>query len=800
MNNLASIANAKLMRALRAASDFLSTRVLPVRHPHGSMRGKIMGVVLITTVSALLVAGITLLTHDLNNYRQSWAADLSTEAGILALSTAPALQFDDHKVALQNLSALQAHSAILSAALYLPDGSLYADYEKSGEAPPPQQLTSVSAITQVSGEHIEVIQPILRKGERLGTIYLRARYDVKGRIEAYLGIFAIVTFIAMVVALILTSTLQRVITDPLDAISEASQQIIKGSDYSPRAWKRSDDEFGVVVEAFNKMLDEVQTRTHSLEQSNSALKNEVITRQAAETALAQANTRLESTMAAAEIGSWVWDAQSQQYICDRNLAALYGFDGQQEIRGDLSLFAKYIHPDDLPAMMDRQSQPIQIDINPSTEFRIVRPDGSIKYLLTRSKAQLDEFGVPRLVAGLIIDISPQKVAEQKLRDADRRKDEFLATLAHELRNPLAPILQALKILASPMVAQSQQLLARDVIARQVNHMILLLDDLLDVSRITQGRLELRKTAVALESLIATAIETSRPFIDSKHHTLKTILPAEPVMLEVDSLRLGEAITNLLTNAAKYTDAGGDITLAVAIGASELSIAVKDTGIGMSATFIPKVFDMFSQIESALDRSEGGLGIGLALVKGMVALHGGRVEATSAGEGLGSCFTIYLPNTCITTAATAPSVASAIVQPSIKPDHHKILVVDDNRDAAECLALVLELSGHEVLVAHSGRQAINLGMSEHPHVVILDIGMPDMNGYEVAEYIRQQSWGKSIVMIAVSGWGQHDDKEKARRAGFNHHFTKPVNSDELEQWLANYDAEQIASGNVSHVIE
>ncbi|HEX2583778.1 MAG TPA: CHASE sensor domain-containing protein, partial [Steroidobacteraceae bacterium] len=376
-----------------------------------------MRVVLISTASALLVADVALLMHDLNNYRQNWAEDLSTEASILALSIAPSMAFDDHKAAMRSLAALQAHDAISSAALYLPDGKLFADYVRPDEKAPPRQLSGTHPVTQMSGEYVIVVQPITQKNEWLGTVYLRAHYDISGRIQAYIGIFALVTLVAMAVALTLSATLQRVITDPLDAISEVAQQIIQHRDYSPRAWKSRDDEFGVVVEAFNRMLDEVQLRTQSLEQSNMALRSEVLTRQATEAALARANTRLESTMAAAEIGSWVWDSESQQYICDRNLAALYGFDGTEEVRGGMDFFLQYIHPDDLPAMMQRQSLPVEGSSH-SSEFRIVRRDGGIRHILTRSMVHLDETGKPKLMSGLIIDVTRQKIAEQELRKSE----------------------------------------------------------------------------------------------------------------------------------------------------------------------------------------------------------------------------------------------------------------------------------------------------------------------------------------------------------------------------------------------
>jgi len=346
------------------------------------------------------------------------------------------------------------------------------------------------------GEHVELAQPVERNGERLGTIYLRARFDVLGRIEAYAGIFTLAGLLSMAVAFVLSKRMQKSITEPLDAIATVARAVVNGRDYSLRAAKISDDEIGMVVDAFNKMLDEVQVRT------------------------------------------------------------------------------------------------------------------------------------------------------RELGEADRRKDEFLATLAHELRNPLAPIRHAVKLMESEQVEERQRLWAREVISRQVQRMALLLDDLLDVSRITKGRLDLKVEEVDLESLIRAAVETARPLIDTKQHRLKFDLPPRPVILAVDPLRLSQSLSNLLTNAAKYTDAGGLITLTVRVSQAGVSMSVKDTGIGFEPRALPELFAMFSQVDSAIARSEGGLGIGLALVKGLIELHGGTIEGFSAGPGTGSEFTIHLPRSTI----------------------------------------------------------------------------------------------------------------------------------------------------------
>jgi CheY-like chemotaxis protein len=288
--------------------------------------------------------------------------------------------------------------------------------------------------------------------------------------------------------------------------------------------------------------------------------------------------------------------------------------------------------------------------------------------------------------------------------------------------------------------------------------------------------------VDLASLVASAVETARPLIDSKQHVMETELPAEPVELVVDPLRLSQALSNLLTNAAKYTDPGGHIRLVASLDAGDLRVSVSDTGIGLNADAMPKLFEMFSQVDSAVDRAEGGLGIGLALVKGLVALHGGSVEAASDGPGHGSTFTIRLPRTGVVSQKRQPyAVSSAYRAPS--GPRCKVLVADDNADAAQTLALILKMSGYDVHLAISGREALAVARREQPDAMFLDIGMPDMSGYEVAASVRREPWGEGTLLVAVTGWGQPNDKQQAKAAGFNHHLTKPVDLEQVEQLLA-----------------
>jgi signal transduction histidine kinase/CheY-like chemotaxis protein len=372
-----------------------------------------------------------------------------------------------------------------------------------------------------------------------------------------------------------------------------------------------------------------------------------------------------------------------------------------------------------------------------------------------------------------------RATEAALREADHRKDLFLATLAHELRNPLAPIRTAAQILAAPKLGASQLQWAQNVIQRQVRHMALLLDDLLDIARITQGKLELKKTRVTLTEVVDSAVEAARPLIDSKNHHLSVTLPSENLTFEADPLRLSQVLSNLLTNAAKYTDVAGHIELSGSVQNGALCLTVKDDGIGIAPEALTRIFDMFSQIDGTSSRSDGGLGIGLSLVKGLLKLHGGAIEARSAGPGRGSEFIVRLP---LNAVESGTAQIGGLDVPRNGPPGRRVMVADDNRDAADSLAMLLELAEHEVRVAYSGRAALTLAQTFRPEVAFIDIGMPGCSGYEVAQELRREPWGVGICLVALTGWGQDDDRQHSKDAGFDRHMTKPVDPEALDTLL------------------
>ena len=392
----------------------------------------------------------------------------------------------------------------------------------------------------------------------------------------------------------------------------------------------------------------------------------------------------------------------------------------------------------------------------------------------------------RKVAILFTNVTERKQAEQALResaaalaDLDHRKDEFLAMLSHELRNPLAPLSNAVHMLRLQQNVDPLQQQARTIIERQVGQLTHLVDDLLEISRITTGRIRLRQESIVVSGVVERAVEAAQPLIVQCRHELTVSLPQQPIWLHADAARLEQVLVNLLTNAAKYTDEGGHIWLTVRQEGDAAVLRVRDTGIGIAPELLPRVFDLFTQAERALDRSQGGLGIGLSLVQRLVELHGGTVEASSV-LGQGSEFVLRVPVMRTSIPPTpSPSIESA--QPHGKSC--RVLVVDDNEDSAESLAMLLEISGHAVWMAHDGPTALEATVNDQPDLVLLDIGLPGLDGFEVAKRIRQQPTLKDIVLVAMTGYGQATDRQRSQEAGFDHHLVKPVDFDELQNILA-----------------
>jgi CheY-like chemotaxis protein/two-component sensor histidine kinase len=366
----------------------------------------------------------------------------------------------------------------------------------------------------------------------------------------------------------------------------------------------------------------------------------------------------------------------------------------------------------------------------------------------------------------------------QLKEADHRKDEFLAMLAHELRNPLAPLVNMLEVLKRSDSDTDLIPRVRSTLDRQLGQLVRLVDDLLDVSRITRGKLQLRRENVELAPILQQAIETCRPLADSEGHRLHVSLPSHPIALDADSVRLSQVFGNLLNNACKYTPPGGQIWLTAEERGNHAVVTVRDTGVGIPPEKIASVFEMFTQIDSSLERSQGGLGIGLTLVKRLVEMHGGSVEAHSPGQSQGSEFVVRLP--ILEKIAPKAPLPSASRPAAVS---RRVLVVDDNRDAAMSLAMLLKMTGNQTKTAHDGLEALAAAEEFRPDVVLLDLGLPKLNGYDVCRRVRHQPWGENMTLVALTGWGQAEDRRQSKEAGFDHHLVKPVDFPMLLSLLA-----------------
>jgi PAS domain S-box-containing protein len=416
------------------------------------------------------------------------------------------------------------------------------------------------------------------------------------------------------------------------------------------------------------------------------------------------------------------------------------------------------------------------------EKAFIRPDGERTYYL--GAAALLEPGSDAHVR-IALDLTQLKHAQreregllERLREADRRKDEFLATLAHELRNPLAPLKNSLEIVKRAHANVDLLDHARETMERQLDHLVRLVDDLLDVSRITHNRLELRRSLCELRPIVEQAIQTIQALADARALRLSIEMPDAPIHLSADGVRLTQVFINLLENACKYTEPGGRVRLTVECSGSDAVVTVDDTGMGIDGNMLPLIFDMFVRHDQSLERNQGGLGLGLTLVRRLLDLHGGTIEAASEGPGRGSRFTVRLPR-----AEKAVRLPAVPVDPQTAAVAYRILVVDDNRDATESLTTLLQLTGHDTRSAPNGRLALEIAEGFRPEVILLDLGLPELNGYEVARRVRARPWGSNVALIALTGWGQEDDRRKSAEAGFDAHLVKPVNHGQLMEMLA-----------------
>ena len=735
----------------------------------GSIQRKLNVIVMTTTFFALLMAGTAVVVFDVRNQIATLKSDLVVQADIVALASTSALTFDDTRVARENLAMLRARPAISSAAIYNAQGQLFATFA-SGDAdggPAPIQAPAVGV--QLDRNWVTVARPVISNRDTIGTVFLQARHDLLQRVLEYLGALAAIFFASLAAALLLSNRLQSRLTGPILAISNVASRVVRSRNFNLRAPRLSNDEVGSLADAFNDMLHELGKRAGTLEEANLAL--------------LESDERYQLAVQGSSAGLWDWDMLADTMVFSPRVREMLGYtlfqfpDRPDSIR-------KVLHPDDIKRLRGHLRGHLRDGREYQFECRLRTGAGEWRWYSIAGVAVKHEGGKPYRMAGSMIDITERKAAEQTLHEASRAKDEFLATLAHELRNPLAPIRTGLEILKKDAGNGPPSQRARAIIERQLVHMIRLIDDLLDISRISSGKIRLEKQRITLRAVVESAVETSRPGIEAGHHRLVLQLPADEVELDGDLTRLAQSVANLLNNAAKYTPSGGSIRLQAGRDGDHAVIEVQDSGVGIPAEMLDRVFQLFAQVGRTIDRSQGGLGIGLSLVRSLVELHGGTVTAQSEGTGLGSTFTLRVP--CLPTAGAVasprPPESTSAPAPLAAREGVRVLLADDNVDAADTMSAVLQMSGHEVKTVYSGFEALRAAVQFSPDVILLDIGMPGMSGYQVAQQLRADARFDQTLLVALTGWGSENDRTLALQAGFDHHLTKPVDHLALEPLL------------------
>ncbi|NNG22631.1 PAS domain-containing protein [Telluria aromaticivorans] len=510
-------------------------------------------------------------------------------------------------------------------------------------------------------------------------------------------------------------------------------------------------------------------------------------RKSGEAILRDNEERVRLATESAELGLWAWLPSTDEVVWENDRPyEIFGLDKREPAVTAREFLTRFVHPDHIAEFGHAVTNTIETGARLHFTGRIRRTNQELRWVEFFGNLQPDLDGDPLRIIGTVADITSGREREEELRrlaanlsEVDRRKTEFLAVLAHELRNPLAPIQHGLQLIRTQPGNADVLDKVRTMLDRQVNQMVRLVNDLLDVARITSGKVELRKRRAEISDLVQIAVETSMPLINSSNHSFSIKVPTESMPVYVDPERISQVISNLLNNAAKYTPSGGEISLDVSCHQHEVIISVTDNGIGIAPQSIGGVFDMFRQVGQDIERSQGGLGIGLSLVRQLVELHGGTTFATSPGEGGGSTFVIRLT---MIDAPMATLLQTETLPVLIEPKKLRILVADDNIDAAEIFSMLLQVLGHDIEIAHNGHAAVKMIRELHPDIAFLDIGMPGLNGYEVANAIRNNAELADVTLVALTGWGSEQDKKQSTASGFDYHFIKPVDMKLIDKLL------------------
>lgn len=746
------------------------------------IKRKLMLVVLLTTTFALLLMCAALIIYEVLTFRRELTTNTGVLAQIVGSNSAAALAFDNPEDADQSLSALAAEKQISAAALYDTAGNLFAHF------PPDVSATEFPARPGADGheyrmDHLLMFHPVTEGGKRQGTIYLQADLgQMFERIRVYGVLVLIVGACSIAAALVFSTTLQRRISVPIVELAGAARAVSERQDYAVRAVKHGTDEIGDLTDAFNQMLTRIGETT---------------------AALSASEERLRLALEGSQMGTWDWDLVANRLSWDDYMFPLLGVK-RETFEGTPGSSYQNMHPDDRARVQQVTRDALEHRENLSVDFRVIAPDGTIRHMASRGRAFYDSSGRPVRMNGVSMDVTQSKETEEALKHAkeaaeaaNNAKDNFLAILSHELRTPLTPVLATVAMLEDEGNAPVHLRRELETIRRNVEVEARLIDDLLDVTRIARGKLELHRQQADVHSLLEHAVQTYlMGEATTKNLRVSMQVRAGATQLSVDSSRITQVFWNLFQNACKFTPEGGGISISVfnekgqrapalqdgdTPNATELVIEIGDTGIGVDAEVLPRIFDAFEQGERSRTRVFGGLGLGLAISRAIIELHGGTLTAWSEGRDKGTKFTIRLPNA--TDAVVTPhGIRDPVNAPAPLPAARslRILLVEDHPDTARQLQRLLERAGYEVTLASSVREALAAAAGKDKltpfELLISDLGLPDGTGHHV---MRELSSLYGVPGIALSGYGMEADVQESLAAGFLRHFTKPVDWVELK---------------------
>jgi PAS domain S-box-containing protein len=735
---------------------------------------KLVTSALLITAVALVVATLGLGAFDVWRYRLASAEDAEALASVLAENTAAAVMFNREDEAEEILRSVRVRKVVTRVCIYLPDGQPFAGFSATVDGCPPRMPID-SARNGVSGS-----APITRNGRTHGIVYVERNLSDLRRRLLLTGLAGLAMFgLAALAAYLMAQRVNAAISRPIGDLAHFVRGFGDTDDAALPPIRAAPDELGQLVTAFGEMVTRIRNAGDELRRSNEELRHEKAEREVALLRQAESERRFKTLADGSPVLLWVNGPEGCEFV-NRAYLDFVGLETDLEVRG--FDWSQFVHPDDRDPYVAAYMEAFGTRSTFRAEFRFRRADGQWRWLRSEATPRIEN----ELFVGYVgasVDITERKRAEEALREADQRKDAFLAILAHELRNPLAPLRTGIELLR--VAGDRPGALGRvlPVLERQVAHMVRLIDDLLDVSRITSGKIQLQRQPTSLADLVNSAIDANRAAIEAAGLRLSVSLPDAPCLVDVDPTRFVQVLSNVLNNSTKFTDAGGSIAVAAVVDGSvsppQLSVSVTDSGAGISASTLPHIFEFFVQGETP-GRGKSGLGIGLGLARQLMEMHGGTIEARSDGVGRGSAFTIRLPALTLESVRPSPESDRPRTRRCVG---RRVLVIDDNMDAADTLAALVVALGGEAATAYAGRDGLRRAVDFRPDVVLLDIGMPGMDGYETCRLLRAEPAARAAYVVAVTGFGQTHDRDRALADGFDAHLTKPADPRVLEDVLA-----------------